>query len=440
MSISKTQGQSLRLRKSKVKGQKSNASGWIIVWMIALVAMPAYAQPQLDSLIAMAMRNNPEIRAARFESSAAEARISPARTLPDPQLSLMAANVPSNFTLTSDQMTMFPQVSIMQKLPWFGKLGAAGDVEKYGYQASADRLSNVTLHVVSDVKSVYGRIYSTEKSIGYLEYKKELLQGVVKVAEQLFAVGQVPQQDVFRATAELTMVRSDIIMMRSTLTDLEAKLGALLGKDSPYVITVDTLALTPLDSLATLEADMRDNNPELRQIRNVELAAHAKRTFAEKDAVPDVSVGFSYGYRGGLMPDGTKALNMMNFEVGLSLPVFYGAKQQKMIDEADFMDRAAEQEYGTARLELYSRLRATYADADAQGKLIPLYSKELIPQYEATYNSSLSSYSVGKTSFAMLIDNLTSLINTKIDLAKIESAYFSASAEISRLVGREEGE
>ena len=39
------------------------------------------------------------------------------------------------------------------------------------------------------------------------------------------------------------------------------------------------------------------------------------------------------------MPDGTKALNMMNFEVGLSLPIFFGSKQQKMIDEADFMNR-----------------------------------------------------------------------------------------------------
>jgi outer membrane protein TolC len=135
------------------------------------------------------------------------------------------------------------------------------------------------------------------------------------------------------------------------------------------------------------------------------------------------------------MPDGTKALNMMNLEVGLSLPIFFGARQQKMIDEADFMQKAAEEQYGTAELGLYSRLRSTYADAEAQTKLIPLYSKELIPQYEATYNSSLSSYSVGKTSFAMLIDNLTTLINTKIELTKIESAYFSASAQISKLVG-----
>ncbi|HQT91757.1 MAG TPA: TolC family protein, partial [Candidatus Kryptobacter bacterium] len=309
-----------------------------------------------------------------------------------------------------------------------------------GYEASTNRLSGITLQVISELKKVYGQIYSVEKSIKYLEYKRVLLQGVVKVAEQLFAVGQVPQQDVFRATAELTMAQSDIIMAQSTLSDLNSKLGALLGQNNPYTIQVDTLALPPLNSLASLEAELGGNNPELQQIKKVELAAQARTIFARKDAVPDLSVGFSYGYRGALMPDGTKALNMMNFEVGVSLPIFFGSKQQKMIDEADFMDHAAKEQYRTASLGLYSRLRSVYAEAEAQAKLIPLYSEELIPQYDATYNSSLSSYSVGKTTFAMLIDNLTALINTKIEYAKIESAYFSASAEISQLVGEREAE
>ncbi len=420
---------------SKFKIENLELKILIAALAIASTAVSASAQTQLDSLTAMAVRNNPEIKMARYESSAAEARISPARTLPDPQLSIMAANVPSNFSLTSDEMTMFPQVKIMQSFPWFGKLSAAGDVEKYGYEATSDRLSAVKLRVVSELKSVYGQIYSTEKSIEYLEYKRQLLQSVVKVSEQLFAVGQVPQQDVFRATAELTMVQSDIITMHGMLANQEAKLGALLGRNAPYNIEVDTLALPSLDSLATLEAELDSGNPELKQIKNLELATKAKTVFAKKDAVPNIDVGFSYGYRGALMPNGTKALNMMNFEVGMSLPIFFGARQQKMIDEADFMQRAAEEQYGTAELGFYTQLRSTYADAAAQAKLIPLYSKELIPQYEATYNSSLSSYSVGKTSFAMLIDNLTTLINTKIDLTKIESMYFSASAEISGLVG-----
>lgn len=394
-----------------------------------------FAPSSLDSLITIALQHNPEISMARFDSKAAEARISISRQLPDPQLKVAAMNVPSNFTLTSDGMTMAPQVSVMQMFPWFGKLGAAGDVQKYSYEASTYKLSGTALEIVTSVRKVYGEIYRIQKTLDYLNYKKQLLQSVVNVSQQLFAVGQVPQQDVFRATAELTMAQSEIITMNGMLADASAKLGALLGQNSPSAIHVDTLQLPPLPMLDSLETVLEQQNPDLKQIRNIELAAQAKKTVAKKDAIPDVSVGISYGYRGALMPDGTKALNMMNFEVGLSLPIFYGSKQEKMIEEAEAMDNAAQSQYGAMKLAMYSELRSLYADASAQEKLIPLYVKELIPQYEATYNSSLSSYSVGKTTFAMVIDNLTTLINAKIELVKIESAYFSASAKISKLIG-----
>jgi len=413
----------------------SNSHFHFVAVVLLIFRTMASAQTQLDSLVAIAVQNNPDIRTARYESNAAEARITPAGTLPDPQLSITAENVPSNFKLNSDEMTMFPQFKIMQMFPWFGKLNAAGDIQRYGYQASSDKLLDKTLEVVTNLKKVYGDIYRLQKNIKYLEYERSLLESVVKVAEQLFAVGQVPQQDVFRSTAELTMVHTDIVAMNSMLNSSYAKLGALLGINAAYKIHVDTLVLPPLLSLDTLQAQLDAKNPNLDLYRNVNAAAKSTVVFAKKDAIPDFNVGFSYGYRGALMPDGTKALNMMNFEVGVNIPIFYGARQQKVIDEADFMSKATESQYNSVQVDLLSQLRSAYADAQAQAQLIPIYSKELIPQYLATYNSSLSSYSVGRTPFAMVIDNLTTLINTRIEYAKMESAYFSAVSEISRLVG-----
>lgn len=413
----------------------ANFKGILAATFLIVLFAEARAQTQLDSLINLALENNPEIKVARFESNAAGTQISVSGQLPDPQLKISAMNVPSNFTLTSDMMTMVPQITLMQMFPWFGKLSAASNVKRYGYYASKDRLTNIELEVVSRVKKAYADIYQAQKTISFLEYKKNLLNGVVRAAEQLFSVGQVPQQDVFRATAELTMVQSEIINMRAMLKQKYADLTALTGNTVQISPRIDTLELPTLPQLSELMTELQGNNPSLSQAENLKRAAEAQTTFARKDAVPDLTFGVSYGYRGTLMPDGTKALNMMNFEIGLSLPVFFKAKQRKMIDEAEFMKKAADQDYQAVALSLQNQLRSAYAEAEASYQLIPLYSRELIPQYEATYNSSLSSYSVGKTTFAMLIDNLTTLINTKIELVKLESAYFSATAEISKLVG-----
>ncbi len=85
-------------------------------------------------------------------------------------------------------MTMVREFTLMEMFPWFGKLSAAADVEKYGYESSGDRLASVTLDIVTNLKEVYGQTYSVEKSIQYLEYKRRLLQSVVRVAEQLEGV------------------------------------------------------------------------------------------------------------------------------------------------------------------------------------------------------------------------------------------------------------
>jgi len=407
----------------------------IAALFLIILSSEVKGQIQLDSLIDLALENNPEIKMVRYESSAAGTQISVAVQLPDPQLKVSAMNVPSNFILSSDMMTMVPQVTLMQMIPWIGKLSSAGEVKKYGYYASRDRLASVELEVVSKIKKTYAEIYQAQKTIAYLEYKKTLLNGVSKAAEQLFAVGQVPQQDVFRAIAELTMVESDIINMNAMLQQKYADLAALIGRSEPITLQIDSLKLTRLQPLDDLMAKLSLNNPYLSQAVNMKRAAEAQTRYARKDAVPDFTFGVSYGYRGALTPDGTKALNMMNFEVGLSLPVFFESKQKKMIDEAVYMKKAAEQEYNATSLSLQNQLRSIYAEAEAARRLITLYTRELVPQYEATYNSSLSSYSVGKTTFAMLIDNLTRLINTKIDLVKIQSTYFSDTAEISKLVG-----
>ncbi len=412
-----------------------------IVIAVLLTAGNVFAgqSGQLDSLINVALRNNPEIRMTRYRSMAEQTKIGPATQLPDPQLTVSAMNVPTDLSFTSDMMTMAPDFMLMQKLPWFGKLEAAGNVQRYSYESSRDRLSGVALDVVTNIRKVYGKIYGTEKSISYLEYKEQLLKSVVKVAEQLFAVGQVPQQDVFRATAELTMAKSDIINMRSMLGSLEARLGALIGNNGAVGVRIDTLRLKELPPLKELESSLASDNPQLKEIHNIELASNARTELAKKAAIPDISVGVSYGYRAALMANGSKASDMLGVQVGVSLPVFFASKQQQEIDEADLMSKAAEQQYGTAELSLYGKLRETYSDAQGKWELVPLYSKELIPQYEATYNSSLSSYSVGKTSFAMLINNLTTLINARIELVKIESDYFSSSAEIANLIGENAG-
>src|SRR5688572_1092640 len=61
----------------------------------------------LPRLIAEALRNNPEIRAARHERDASVQRVSPAGALDDPMIEAGVVNVPTrSFSFSREDMTM----------------------------------------------------------------------------------------------------------------------------------------------------------------------------------------------------------------------------------------------------------------------------------------------------------------------------------------------
>ena len=79
------------------------------------------AAPALASLVAEALKNNPELRAAAKETEAANQRVRPAGALEDPMLEAGLLNVPIQpFRLNREDMTM-KMLGLSQKLPYPGK-------------------------------------------------------------------------------------------------------------------------------------------------------------------------------------------------------------------------------------------------------------------------------------------------------------------------------
>ena len=74
----------------------------------------------LEQLIEAALQNNPEILAARKRWEAFVERVPQASALEDPMLGIGIVNLPTNFSLREEEMTM-KELSVSQKLPFPGK-------------------------------------------------------------------------------------------------------------------------------------------------------------------------------------------------------------------------------------------------------------------------------------------------------------------------------
>lgn len=110
-------------------------------------APPHTAPSALGALIAEALQNNPELRAAAKETEAADQRVRPAGALEDPMLEAGLLNAPIQpFGLNREDMTM-KMLGLSQKLPYPGKRAlreqvAAKDAEtlKYGLRETGNRI------------------------------------------------------------------------------------------------------------------------------------------------------------------------------------------------------------------------------------------------------------------------------------------------------------
>ncbi|MDH4158392.1 MAG: TolC family protein, partial [candidate division Zixibacteria bacterium] len=108
---------------------------------LAGMAVDNHASQTLDSLIGVALEANPDIRAAQFDLAAAEYGARTAGSLPDPQLSAGALNLPrTSLSLGETPMSAF-SIGLSQAIPWPGKLRARGAIARLQARATAQSAS-----------------------------------------------------------------------------------------------------------------------------------------------------------------------------------------------------------------------------------------------------------------------------------------------------------
>ena len=377
---------------------------------------------------------SPRLEAARQLVLAAEARITPARRPPDPQLQLGLMNRMLPGLGLQDPLGM-NQIQLMQMIPTAGKLGLAGRVAEAQAAATTERAEDLRWELRSRAAMAFYDLYRTDHSLSVAVETQRLLRDVAKTAETMYAVGQGRQPDVLRAQVELARMSEEITRMRTMRVAMTARLNALLDQPQETVVASPVLpafpaGLPPLDSLERLALAGR---PMLRAGEQDLRAAESARRLARREIWPDLQLGVVYGQRP--MDVGTE--RMMSFMLGFTLPVFAGGRQLKMRQETEAMQRMAAADLQAMRAETGGRVAELYADVVRARNLGRLYRATILPQSDATVASAVAAYRVGGVDFMTLLDARMTVNNYQQDLYQLEAEEGKALAELEMLVGQE---
>ena len=376
---------------------------------------------------------SPRLEAARQMALAAEARIKPVSTLPDPQLQfgLMNRNFPG-FGL-QDPLGM-NQVQVMQMVPIAGQLGLAGRAAAALAGAAQARAAELRWELRARAAMAFYEIYQLDRSIEVNLATRVLLRDVATTARTMYSVGQGRQADVLRAQVEIDRMSEEIARMGAMRDAAAARLNALLDRPSDMPVPSPVLPRFPPEVFGadSLERLALAGRPMLAAgAFEVDAAAAAARR-AGREIWPDLQLGAQYGQRP--MPGGTD--RMVSLMLGFSVPIWAGRRQIQMRRETEAMRLGAEAELRAMQADTRGRLGELTAAVRRTRSLRALYVTTILPQAEATVNSALSAYQAGEVDLPMLLDARMTVNRYRQQLFQLDAEEGASLAELEMLIGQ----
>ena len=389
----------------------------------------------LRSLVDYALANNPEVNVARERHIGALARVPQAMALPEPKLTY-------RYFVNEVETRVGPQehgIGLSQTLPWFGKRGLQGDAATEAARAAQERIASIQNTVIAEVANAYYELFYLGQSIEIIRGNRDLVLHLERVARARYGAGAATHADVIRAQVELGIIENRLGSLKDRRAPLFARLNALLNRptteifDLPSILIFEPVLYTDDELLAKVSL----HNPDLRATSFEIEAAHRQRERANKNYLPDITLGLDYIATGdarmpGVQDSGDDALSAT---IGFTLPI-WRSKYDAGVKEADAILRQQQfkrdQQLNTFHAETVTAL---FKLRDAQ-RQIDLYEKALLPKANESLVATQRAYSTGAAPFADTIDAQRMLLNFELSFARAITDHHQARIVLEKLTGQ----
>jgi outer membrane protein TolC len=365
----------------------------------AAAALPA--DPVLARLVEESLAARPELRQAEAAVRAERERVPQVGALPDPVLSLGIQNDGFDELRIGEMDSSYYQVMLSQALPWPGKRSLRTDVARLSASVAEAGASRVRLSTEADVRRVYVGLLLARDRLVLLRRLEGIWQQSASVARTRYETGGGAQSDVLRAQLELNRLRQRRFALEAEERALVQALNRLRGRplDEPVATSagVRDLGVPALEDPDAALEDALARSPELAQARAAAARGGKQLALSRRERFPDLTVSAGVMPRGELDP-------MWQAGISVGLPVWSSRKQGRAVAES--AARAEADTRGAEALEQVLRLRVAERRTALASVLetLRLYREGLLVQSQATVESTLAQYRVGKVTFASVLE------------------------------------
>lgn len=396
----------------------------VLTLLLALASQSASAVEQpllsLDSALARAFANNPELAAARWEIDIAQGARQQAGLIPNPVLSVDAEDTRRDSRTTS--------VKLSQALELGGKRGARIDVARRGQELAALELERRRNQLRADVLDAYYTALRAQERTQLAGRSLALAERGVAVAQGRVNAGKASPVEATRAQVQLAEVRLELNRGQMEQDNAYRRLAMVTGAATSDFAGVQEqpLALAALPAPAQLLGRLPETT-ELRLAEQEVVQREASLGLEKAQRIPDldVSVGSQYD---------ASARERVNL-VGLSMPLpLFNRNQGNVLSAARRADQARDLRNAT-ELRLRTETRQALEQWNTARGEVQSFNQTILPAVQRAVDSATQGFEMGKFSFLDVLDAQRTLIGARTQYLAALAQTTDAWVRIERIYG-----
>jgi cobalt-zinc-cadmium efflux system outer membrane protein len=405
----------------------------LFLWFVFFALQSLYSQtPGLDSLIAEALANNPQLQSAGHAAEAAKTRMGQVSAWDAPQVGIDFFDTPIRSFPIPTRKNMETDYFVQQTIPWPGKLSAKAEVEKYGHGIAQQNYFALKRKIIRDLKNVYFELYLIQKKIEINMENQTLIRSLITIAMKQFETAKGRQSDVVRAQSQLSLLMEDEASLENEKVIAESTINSLLNRpvDRPVERIPEMATSTHVDAITNLTSLADENRAELQAANlNIQMNQSVLQS-SRKEYYPDIMMRASY-------KRWANVSDTWELMVGANIPLAWWSKNKykNQAAEAQWRIKQSMEEYTSMKNSIHLELKTALANLKTNHHHIELYKNAVIPQAEHTLNLVLSEYQAGLTEFLMVIDAYRMLLTAKVDHQMHIAEFLKNEADLEEAVG-----
>jgi multidrug efflux system outer membrane protein len=403
-----------------------------------------YENPELDALIAEALRNNRDLRIAgeRVELARAQYGLARASLVPTvaADASATAQRAPSPFDANSNRRSESFTAGLAVpswEIDLWGRIRSLVDSAERNVEASAALRRAVAISLGAQVAQGYLELLTVDQQLEVSRRTAETRRDGLRLVKLRFDAGVVSMVDVTQAETSLAQAEQASSELERQRAVGENALSVLLGRNPGPIVRTRRLLEVPVPVAlpAGIPSDLLRRRPDIISAERTVAASAADVDAARKAFLPTVSLT---GFLGIISPQLSQLLDAgragYSVTPGITLPLLTGGRLEANLDANLTRQRISVQEYGrsvqTALREVEDAIVSFQRRREQRAALerIVAASRERLRLVDLRYLNGISSY------FEVL-DSQRVLFDAELQLAQATSATYASVIQLYRALG-----